>query len=429
MTDSALPAPLPPAAARPSWGWRLRRAVARVTRLVPLRPGAVLLAAAALAVLLVWVPREADFLLYPAGLVALGLVLLNVVAVVLGTVALLRGVRRLDAGVPERLETQRPGASGFRVPRLRAFALLEVQVEWLEPAAVTVALEPDGAWLRELVTPTERGVFTRVVRRFTVEDVFGLARLSFDFAWTAPVRIEPAVARASAELAASRAHGDALANPTGRAEGDLVEMRAWAPGDSMRHVLWKTYARTRRLLVRMPERALSPSPLSVAFFVAGPGDEPTASVARLYLERGLLGSDYFFCAEGAARPARTAADALDQLVVSAAHRHEGATTLDALAQQLEPSRLGACLAFVPPEDGPWRPRLVALFQRLRLEPTVIIGVDQRDERGAARGRVERWLLQPPEPREVTLDVSALRAALEADGCRVHVLHRATGQAL
>lgn len=429
MTDSALPAPLAVAPARPPLGARLRRAVARVGRLVPLRPGALLLGLVAFAVLRLWVPREADFLLYPAALVAVGLVVVTVVVVLLGSLLLLRRVRRLEAGVPECLETTRTEASGFRVPSLRGFVLLDVHVEWLEPAGVTVTLEPDGGWLRELVTPTERGAFTRVVRRFTVEDVFGLARLSFDFAWSAPVRVEPAVARASAELAASRAHGDALANPTGRAEGDLVEMRAWAPGDSMRHVLWKTYARTRRLLVRMPERALSPSPLSVAFFVAGPGDEPTASVARLYVESGLLGSDYFFCAEGGARPARTAADALDQLVASSAHRHEGAMTLDALAQQLEPSRLGACIAFVPPEDGPWRPRLLGLFERLRLEATVIIGVDQRDGSAAARGRLERWLLKPPTGQEATLDVSALRAALESAGCRVHVLHRATGQAL
>ncbi len=429
MTDSALPAPLASPRARLGLGRRLRRGVARVARLVPFRPGAVALFAAALGVVLVWSPKEADFLLFPAGLVAAGLVALNVVVVVLGTLWLLRAVRRLDAGVPAQLETTRLEATGFRVPRLRAFVLLDVRVAWLEPSPVEVALEPEGPWLVERVTPSRRGRFTRVVRRFTVEDVFGLARLSFDFAWPAPLRIDPVAARASAELAASRAHGDALESPSGRAEGDLVEMRAYAPGDSMRHILWKTYARTRRLLVRMPERALAPSPLSVAFFVAGPGDEPTASVARLFVESGLLGADFFFCADGAARPARTPADALDALVGSAAHREAGASTLDPLAQQVDPSRLGACLVFAPPVDGPWRPRLVEFLTRLRLDTTVILGVDQLPASARARGPVERWLLRPPEAGDETPDVSSLRGALEAAGCRVHVIHRATGQAL
>ena len=60
-------------------------------------------------------------------------------------------------------------------------------------------------------------------------------------------------------------------------------------GDPLRHILWKTFARTRRLLVRMPERAIAPQPITVAFLVAGEHDEPTASAARLYLERGLVG--------------------------------------------------------------------------------------------------------------------------------------------
>jgi hypothetical protein len=406
-----------------------RRLVLRVARLVPVRPAGLLLAAAAALVVFSWGPKEADFLLYPAALVTLGLVGVTVVVVTLGTLRLLGAVRRLEPGVPERLVTTRLEASGFRVPRLRAAVILDVRVEWLEPRGVTVALEADGAEARELVTPTQRGRGARVVRRFTVEDVFGLARLSFDFAWPAAFQVEPVVARASAELAASRAHGDALANPTGRAEGDLVEMRAYTHGDSMRHVLWKTYARTRRLLVRMPERALAPSPISVAFFVAGDGDEASAGVARLYVESGLLGSDFLFAADGASRPARTVADVVDQLVASAAQRERGALGLPALAQQIDPGRLTACVVFVPAIDGPWRPRLVELLRRLGIQATIILGVDQVPPEERLRGRLERWFLRPPEGVGETRDVTALKQALLAEGFTVHVIHRDTGQAL
>ena len=55
-------------------------------------------------------------------------------------------------------------------------------------------------------------------------------------------------------------------------------MRAYGHGDPMRHVLWKTFARSRRLLVRMPERAIAPSPTTVAFLIAGPGEgDPIAA--------------------------------------------------------------------------------------------------------------------------------------------------------
>ena len=68
----------------------------------------------------------------------------------------------------------------------------------------------------------------------------------------------------NAELAAGRASGDAVSHPAGRQEGELIEMRRYGPGDPLRHVLWKTYARTRRLLVRMHERAISPRPTTAA---------------------------------------------------------------------------------------------------------------------------------------------------------------------
>lgn len=315
------------------------RRLARARRLFPLRLGGALLLAAALYVGLSFSPAQADYLLRPAALVALALVAACAVAVVAGALALRRAVARLGPGLPERLETRRSAATGFRLPRLRRWLILEVRVDWTHPEGVEVELERAGDWLEEYALPRRRGRFERVTRRFTVEDAFGLAAVGFDVAWPAPLRVVPARAACTAELASSRAQGDAYSHPAGEAEGDLVEMRQYADGDSMRHVLWKTYARTRRLLVRMPERALATRPLSVAFLVTGPGDEPSAGTARLYVETGLLGADFLFGADGAARPARSAAEAVEQIVDSAAARGDGGVALDALAAQIDPARL------------------------------------------------------------------------------------------
>ncbi len=58
----------------------------------------------------------------------------------------------------------------------------------------------------------------------------------------------------------------------------------------------------------------------VAGAVAAPGDEPSASTARLFLEQGLLGQDFVFAADGAPRPTSSAAEALEQVIRSRAHR-------------------------------------------------------------------------------------------------------------
>ncbi len=398
----------------------------RLRRAFPLRVGALILLAFALTLVFIWSPEEADFLVYPAGLVALGLVVICASLVTLGTVRLKRIVSHLEAGVPETLETTQAATTRFRVPALRGFLVLEVSLAWVKPTSVEVRLEAIDGELVEIVTPNERGRFTKLTRRFTVEDVFGLSRISFDQSWDAPLRITPLAATHSAQLAAGYSQGETLANPAGRVEGDLVEMRAYAHGDSMRHVLWKAYARTRRLLVRMPERALAPGPVSVAFLVAGPDDEASAGAARLYIEAGLLGADLMFCADGATAPARTPRDALEQIVDSHAHRENGGATLETVAAQIDPARLTSCLVFAPPIDGPWRERLVGFVRRHSLDATIIIGIDEAVEPMPAPARVQSLFFETEEtttrPSLVTL-----RSALAADGLNVKVLHCKSGQ--
>lgn len=406
----------------------MKRHLDRLRRLFPLRAGALILLGAAAALVFLWAPKEADFLLYPAGMVALLLVAVCVLLVVLGTLSLRGAVKRLPVSVPERLETTRPTGTGFRIPSLGRWLILDVSVDWVEPKGLALTLEPIDGLLSEVVTAKERGRFTRLVRRFTVEDVFGLAGLSFDVEWPVALAITPVSARRGAALEAGRSQGETLANPAGRAEGDLVEMRQYAFGDPLRHVLWKVYARSRKLLVRMPERALAPGPVSVAFFVAGQEDEASAGAARLYVESGLLGSDLLFTADGSVKPARSARDALEQLVDSAARKDKGGEALDLAAAQIDPGRLTSCLLFVPPVDGEWRSRVVGFVRKFGLSASVIIGVDEAGEAKAQESRVEKWLFEP----QLSLDAARpelkkLRAALEAEGLPVKVLHRTTGQ--
>src|SRR5262249_8879636 len=152
----------------------LRRAWRRLERVggaIPLRlPGLLLLVAA---LVVAWRANrvEADYLLYPAGLAAAGLVVLCALAVAIGAALLRRGGRR--GGIPDSLETPVATPTTFGFPRFASWPLLEARMRWEAPAGIAVALEPSGREFVETVTAAERGRHARLVRRFTVEDVFG----------------------------------------------------------------------------------------------------------------------------------------------------------------------------------------------------------------------------------------------------------------
>ncbi len=380
-----------------------------------------------------WVGKsEADLLLYPAGLAAMGLVVVCLLVVIAATFFVWDSVHDAPSSVPEQLETSHAQPTGFRFRWLAYWPLVEARMTWDEPERVEVALETSGRWVDEVVTPRERGRHARVVRRFTIEDVFGLCSISFPVAYNQSMRILPATAVAGADIASAQSFGDAFSHPAGRAEGDLIEMRGYGPGDPLRHILWKTFARTRRLLVRMPERAVAPRPITVSFLVAGPGDEATAATARLYLEKGLFGPDFVFSADGAEKPTSETHQALDQIVDSIRARGHGAEGIEALAGQVEAARLASCVVFAPPIDGPWRERVSAFAHRLPTPPTIVIGVDGTDEFDPKRTlsqRARHWILRgPPEtPPTSAAALQALRVALEAEGLRVQILHRGSGE--
>ena len=87
------------------------------------------------------------------------------------------------------------------------------------------------------------------------------------------------------------------------------------------------------------------------------------------------------------------------------------------------------MVFVPPVDGPWRERVTAFSRRLPSAPTVVIGVEGSLEE-TRPGFLRRVFLRPAAPpNQVVAALPKLRAALEAEGLRVQVLHRSSGALL
>src|SRR5215468_5838076 len=106
----------------------------RIWDLLPIRLPGLILLAVALWVALRFSRDQADYLLHPAALGAIGLVALCSISVTLGALVLRRRLRRLDAGVPETLETLVTTHTEFRCPRFASWPLVDVSMRWAEPA-------------------------------------------------------------------------------------------------------------------------------------------------------------------------------------------------------------------------------------------------------------------------------------------------------
>jgi hypothetical protein len=389
-----------------------------------------------------------DYVLLTGGLVAAGAVCLSLLLVLTAALrmwpVLRRAGRHPEEAEPLSLETGLTADTGLRLPGLGGWPLVNLRVEWDHPSEVEVTLKRRAGKLEELVCPLSRGESPAIRRRVLVEDIFGFARLGLRLNSEQRVRVEPSLAQLTAQVVTRFLGGDALSHPSGPVEGEPIEMRRYVYGDPLRHVLWKAFARTRKLLVRTPERAITPRPSATAYLVAGPGDEPAASAARFFVDKGMLGKDFTFCADGADAPTSEPGEALDQIVASAHHRRRGGEGLAKMLRRLTPPQLDALVLFVPSEPGRWLDRIDELASRLR-HVRAITAVDDAPQPGARGLGVLRNLFLVPRSRanggRAGTGASSSAAAsmarrlgrvvgrLSRAGLTVQVIHRPSGELL
>lgn len=369
-----------------------------------------------------------DRILFALTIGGLALVGVSLLAVLLTCLCL--GLRRHDpAGPALELEAGVPVRTGYWVRFPGWLPFVKVEWTWDEPGGVRVRAVSSGCRLVEEVTADERAAREQIVRRFVVTDVFGLARWAFRRRAKQPVKVAPSPGHINAlNILPQYDRGDGLAHPEGKPEGDWIETRTYAPGDPLKRVLWKTYARTGRLLVRTPERAVKPCERSMAYLVGARADEPAAGIARAVLEGGALGKDFLFAAEGAESPTQNAREAVEQVIASANARDQAGAGLGGLLDRGEAHGLQACILFVPAEPGPWLERVAEQVARRPGPFRAIIGVD--GIRSAARPSAVRrlFLSTEPVPGSSPDHVRAVCARLAAAGAEVSVVNRASGEA-
>jgi len=330
----------------------------------PITPLGLLVLGACAYALLEYGLERIDLVLLVIGAVGLGVGGFGLVATIVAALILkLDERRRSKSGASEAgldIECGYPVPTGFSLPRLRWLPFIAISWRWLEPEAA-VRVVAKGRRLREEVIASRRGRVSAVVRELEIGDIFGMAQIRLRSSEQRKVRFVPSVGQLKrVDVIRGMAGGEDISHPDGPPDGELYDLRNYSPGDPIRFVLWKVFARTRQLVVRAPERALSPIRQTCAYLVAGTGDEPAAGAARLAVEHGALGTDWVLGADGSRDDATRKDQAVDLLARSAEVEDQGGGKgLGEFLKRRSLGSVGRAVVFVPGRPGPWLDSVVA----------------------------------------------------------------------
>jgi len=344
---------------------------------------------------------------------------------VLTTMGWLRLVRMPATDGALVLEAGTPLRTGFRLGRLSRNPLIRIAISWEEFGDVRAELLPVLGGTEEQATAAARDYQDSILRGFTVTDVFGLTRLAIRRRSAQVVRCLPEIsATPEFTLPIQYQPGDQVGYPEGQPIGDFVEMRRYVAGDPLKLILWKAYARTGKVLVRAPERAVNLTTKTLAYLVAGPGDEPSAGIARSVLVSNALGTEVTFSADGAAQPAATRSEAMDQILFSVRQRRDGGAGLDRFLGQGESAGTAACVLFIPARPGAWLEQTVAALHAHRGPFQAVLGLDATPLPDERRPWWARLFLRPLAGKHVrAAEIREIRKTFRQAACEVVVIQR------
>jgi hypothetical protein len=418
-----------PASRQGSIGARARRVARTLAGLFPLTPLGVLVAAGAFAAVRFLAYVELDLVFLVIGYGSAGVAIASLLFVIVGAIRIAWRLRSARTAPDRRLETGRMLPTGLALPRLLLLPFVRVRWTWDAPAA-ELELAAKGLSVHEQASLRSRGTTDEITRRVVVEDAFGLARIAWSHRQRASlVTLPHAGALKQLPLLVSMAGGDDIPHPMGIADGDRIELRRYAPGDPARFIHWKVFGRTRRLMVRMPERALTRAKRTVSYLVGGPRDEASAAAARVAVESGVLGDEWVFGADGTAGEASDPHEAVMAIVRSAGVGDDGAIALESFVARAERLGPASLVLFVPPVPGPWLARAVAVAQRRGSRTRVVVATDGLD---ASRPEPAWWrffVTSPRRERTLARELDEVVHAFATLRCEVVVLDRVSGRRL
>lgn len=267
--------------------------------------------------------------------------------------------------------------SGFKV-----YPLVEVNVKSRRPNRYLIEDAARARHRSMTLIPQRRGTINTLQLTFEVADIFGLNRILIHR--DLPFHLEVQAKRPTLETAQLHLpnEGDDSAHPAGSLAGDYVDMRRYAPGDPQRFILWKAFARSRKLLVRTPERAESKEPAVALVLMTCPTDAEAADVARYFLEQAH--DKLAFGAAGLKEIAFNVHDALALLKTSGGLDD---FSMDSVCDTLAATLRGTnqrVVVVASPRDPLLSPRLTELTRRLGVAPHIILSSSATTEPSSSR---------------------------------------------
>jgi hypothetical protein len=382
--------------------------------------------------------RRMDFVVLAAGFAGALTVFVLLLCTLTGASFLFFASRRaVTPGGALDLATNQPQSTGYRVRYPGWISCTIARWNWENAVYgdASVSVKKENGLLSETATPARRCVADRVTRRFFVRDIFGLTEIS----WRRTEKLNIHVLPNRGQLAQmpppfGMSNGDDSPEPWAAPCGDRVDMRPYVPGDPLRMVLWKVYARSGRMMVRIPERSVAEHRKGCGYLVTGSGDDASAAVARIAVERGQLGDDWRFGADGVHNYAAETDEALEIIALSGAADNESRAKESALGGFLAKMRnegYQSCVLFLPPDPVAWEyaARQTAYCGSMRLQ--VVIGVeglvpDRNGSQGLA-SRAAGWFLRPDTGGDPTLEeIKGIIASAPGLCQTVRVAERRTG---
>ena len=322
-----------------------------------------------------------DLVIFALAICAIVILIFCLFCVMIGGLIIQKKIRgkiyQENNGDPVSVEVGFPNETGFRVAPIRILPLVKLKWKFIYPDQIETRIRAKkGAALSEEIVPNKRCKINHVIRKFSLSDVLGFCRYSWIQKQTLNFTALPQTSTLSAipQLRSLNAE-DGLSNPSGKPEGDRMEIRRYVPGDSIRDVMWKVYAKTRQLNVRLAEKSVLQDTQTLAYLLSSDQDEAAAAIARMSLETGALGEDWTFGADGCDHPCKDLESALDAVAKSRAIEVPHEYGLDKFLRFATGKSSTYCIIFAAAEIAPWLPKVLDTVSSVSNGFSIVLATD------------------------------------------------------
>jgi hypothetical protein len=323
-----------------------------------------------------------DLVVFSLAICALAILIFSLFCAVVSGIVMQRRIhndlrRRAEGHEPILAEAGFPNETGFSLPAPNFLPLVKLSWRIVYPdyLPTRIRVSSDQRLLEEII-PRKRCKSDTVIRAFTVSDVLGFCRYSWRQTQEVPCMVLPRTNTVKPlPLLRSLTAEDGIPNPSGDPDGDRMEIRPYVPGDSVRNIMWKVYARNRQLNVRLAEKSVFHSRRTVAYLLSSSNDEAAAAVARIALESGVLGENWAFAADGAEQACDSLPAALEALARSRAIGSAHAYGLDHFLDSAVANAGAHCIVFAGAELAPWLGPLKNTIARYSGQFSLVLATD------------------------------------------------------